>query len=590
MRAKTEQFNPFLLLMAIVAIFISCFLPGIFITIILFSISYSSPKRWYFGLAGFAVCILLFWTFSDVGLVKAYENYLLGFFPVLFRCISSGNFEQIMEFWKKNIFFITMNGFLFGSIFSAIWRFTRYDIRDLRETQKSAWLKNLGIDGKRGESTEKTESRGALSRISSLPHPENGTLVGLQKRKKIVITDAQANAHILVLGATGSGKTTTLLNFVESAAQRQLPLIAVDAKGDPEFAGRVGIIAERYHRAFRMFSTRAESSMKYDPLKNGNALELVDKIMAASDWSEPHYEFEARNFLQMAFSILLAGGRRPNLANMADCLDISSLSTALRNIADEEKAEKLEKMLENYDYPPQGLLNRLATWSGNELSHLFSSSIGGMDLPKIIENNEIAVFSLDTLRYPEFSRQLGRLITLDLKNAVSRTYENRKKTYVLLDEFGSFANMHITDFINKSRGAGFHILVATQEIIDLDLAVEGLADVILGNTNIKIVHRQDIPKSAELLAATIGTKQDFSITHRIGGGEKSGTITKERAFIVHPDEIKRLSVGQAYICVKTPDFEVFRASIRQIGREENKENKVSDTLWNIKKIIGGKKE
>jgi hypothetical protein len=59
-----------------------------------------------------------------------------------------------------------------------------------------------------------------------------------------------------------------------------LPCIIVDAKGDLELAKRVKNIAGRLNRPFKVFSTRPENSTTYDPLKNGNALELTDKIIS----------------------------------------------------------------------------------------------------------------------------------------------------------------------------------------------------------------------------------------------------------------------------------------------------------------------
>jgi len=316
--------------------------------------------------------------------------------------------------------------------------------------------------------------------------------------------------------------------------------------------------------------------MTYDPLRHGNALELTDKIISASDWTEPHYMFQAQRYLQIAFSILLAANRRPSLLTLAEDISAASLNSALRSMDDETAAKKMEKYVQaledeegGLEDTPGGLLNRLAVWSSNELSHLFAPDQSGIDLVRAINSGEIVLFSLDSLRYPAFVKMLGRLITIDLKTAVSRAYEGRNKVYACLDEFGAFANMHIVDFVNKSRGAGFHILISTQELIDLDLAVPGLADLILGNTNVKILHRQDVPKSAELLAEAIGTYDDVVLTHRLAHGEGSGmgTLTGERSFLVHPDQIKRLTVGQAYVIKKTPKFVVFKVSVRQVKSE-----------------------
>ena len=582
------------ILPAIVLIYLLFFLPAIFIVAGLFLLTFLSKHncRWWWGLAvgvlGIAAIDLL-----GTGAGSAYSSYFSGLWLVMQKSAEtglSGVAGALLKFWARKLLFVTLNGFLIGGAISTIYYFVGFDVRDLRQQKITAWLKTLGIAGPdwKRVKTKRTKA-GAGENLSWQEHPENGTLIGAENKKKVYISDQEANGHILLLGATGAGKTTTMLNFIESAAQRHLPAVIVDAKGDPELITRIKNIAERFSRPFRVFSTRPESSTTYDPLLHGNALELTDKIISASDWTEPHYMYQAQRYLQIAFSILLAADMRPNMTNLAESVDGAGLNNAIRNIPDAAKADRYAANLGIMDEEGagtpvginSGLHNRLAVWAENELSHLFSSDRNGIDLVKAINAGEIVLFSLDSLRYPHFCKMLGRLITIDLKAAVSRAYETKQRVYVCLDEFGSFANLHVTDFVNKSRGAGFHILISTQELVDLELAAAGLSDLILGNTNVKILHRQDVPKSAELLAAAIGTYDDVVLTHRLSSeeaGARQGTLTAERSFLVHPDEIKRLGTGQAFIVTKNPEFKVCKVAVRVVKTGKEKENADSNHI------------
>lgn len=568
------------ILPAVLFIYLLFFLPGIFIVVGLFFITFFSKhnRLFWVGLAAGVVGI----AFLDLvgnGVVSAYNIYFTGCWEVLRSADGLNSLTAgLLKFWGQNLLFVVINSSLIAGAISAIYYFVGFDVRDLRQQKITAFLNTFGFAGPSWKRV-KTKKEKAGTDLSGQTHPENGTLIGAESKKKIIITDHEANGHTLLLGATGAGKTTTMLNFIESAAQRELPAIIVDAKGDPELITRIKNIAERFERPFRVFSTRPESSTTYDPLKNGNALELTDKILSASDWTEPHYMYQAQRYLQIAFSILLAADMRPNMTNLAEKVDVAGLNSAIRNIPDTARANKYAKNMEQVDETgegtPGGLHNRLAVWAENELSHLFSSDRNGINLVKAINAGEIVVFSLDSLRYPQFCKMLGRLITIDLKSAVSRAYEaKQRKVYVAMDEFGAFANMHVADFVNKSRGAGFHILISTQEIIDLDLAVPGLSDLIIGNTNVKIIHRQDVPKSAELLSSAIGTYQDVVLTHRLAGDEgiAQGTLTADRSFLVHPDEIKSLRTGQAFVIVKNPEFRVCRVACRQVKERKGDEN------------------
>ena len=70
---------------------------------------------------------------------------------------------------------------------------------------------------------------------------EDGSLLGVDKMsgRRVLLTDADANTHTLVLGTTGSGKTVTILNLVESAIDRALPVVYIDGKGDQALAQSV---------------------------------------------------------------------------------------------------------------------------------------------------------------------------------------------------------------------------------------------------------------------------------------------------------------------------------------------------------------
>ena len=76
----------------------------------------------------------------------------------------------------------------------------------------------------------------------------------------------------------------------------------------------------------------------------------------------------------------------------------------------------------------------------------------------------------------------------------------------------------------------------------------------------KIVHRQDVPASAQLVAQMIGTETVWENTYQIGRGPPSarhstsrGTRRQvERASLIHPNEIKTLPTGRALVNTRFP--------------------------------------
>jgi type IV secretory pathway TraG/TraD family ATPase VirD4 len=456
-------------------------------------------------------------------------------------------------------------GLLFGAGLPA--GAAAYLLYQFYDYARPEWVKQRkGLYGTRGNKKEFNVK--LLGKISGEKHPANGTLIGVDNNgKKVIITDEELNGHCLLLGATGAGKTTTLLNFIESAAQRGLPAVIVDGKGDDDFVGKVRHLAEKHGRKLYFFSmTEIAVSKHYNPLRHGNYTELKDKLISLTEWTEPHYKMQAERYLQTAVKVLMAAGITVDLVSIAEEIAPKRLETLAAKLP-EEVGIKVFDTVDEAGNTIFGLLNRLAVFAESEIGWLFTDTgdANTIDLLKVMQEKAMVLFSLNSLMFAEYSRLLGRLIVIDLKTAAARLLSRKQNIYCIFDEFGVFAGLQVIDLVNKSRAAGFHIILSTQELADLRFGGgNDLMEQVLGNTNIKIIHRQDVPASAELLASLIGTKDDYMITQQVNqtGATGMGTVKQEKSFIVHPDDIKRLSVGEVYMIKKFPHFDVNKLIVK----------------------------
>ena len=102
------------------------------------------------------------------------------------------------------------------------------------------------------------------------------------------------------------------------------------------------------------------------------------------------------------------------------------------------------------------------------------------------------------------------------------------------------------------------VVLATQELADLDRAAPGLRDQVLGTAAVKIAHRQDVPASAETFSQMVGTVRVWEETRRIGGSAFArydtgrGTRREVERFALHPNVIKELRTGEAVVITKQP--------------------------------------
>lgn len=101
-------------------------------------------------------------------------------------------------------------------------------------------------------------------------------------------------------------------------------------------------------------------------------------------------------------------------------------------------------------------------------------------------------------------------------------------------------------------------MVATQGLADLgEIRSEGGADAVtrrvLSQVDFVVAHRQPEPQSADVLAAMAGTRPTWITTRRVDSRwavmpkQATGTRSREREYVRHPDEFKRLAIGEAIV-------------------------------------------
>ena len=133
----------------------------------------------------------------------------------------------------------------------------------------------------------------------------------------------------------------------------------------------------------------------------------------------------------------------------------------------------------------------------------------------------------------------------------------------------------------RGREAGVGVLLATQELADLDRAGRGLRDQILGNTALKIAHRQDVPESAAAVARLAGTDARLGAaatsvgpaTGGLGGGVSTSARLVDR-YRVEPEQVSTMGTGEALVVIKSPRAS---AQITRIRRQPPAQRSVAES-------------
>jgi len=206
----------------------------------------------------------------------------------------------------------------------------------------------------------------------------------------------------------------------------------------------------------------------------------------------------------------------------------------------------------------------------SELGHLFKEKPDGLDLIKVSDEKEALFVSFDGLIYDNFIKVVARFLILDLNFLVSYRNRNKMKDQPMLaiyDEFSVYANHKIVDTINKSRSGGFHCIIATQTIADLEKVESTLARQIIGNTNTYAIGQTNNPDEVDSWANNLGTFKDIDLTvttdkrdsvlmERVDLKADKGTVRNVQKYKISPDEIRALRQGQFIFSRKAAKEEV----------------------------------
>ena len=254
------------------------------------------------------------------------------------------------------------------------------------------------------------------------------------------VSRSELAQHALVVGATGAGKTTTLLRIAEALVTQRQGFVVIDLKGDPDIVRRLRQIAERAGRGVVVWSL--DGGAVWNPLAHGGASELTDKLIALEQWSEPHYQRAAQRYLHTVLSALVDTGQVPSLGEVSRLLDVSALRAFAAQQLDPDRATRVNAYLHSLDKSTMsaivGLANRIALLTETQAAAYLDppatlatapvglegeregdrpdapddeqgASLPVVDLDAALGGGEVVVFSLDSRRGGEAAAPKRRL-------------------------------------------------------------------------------------------------------------------------------------------------------------------------------------
>lgn len=467
--------------------------------------------------------------------------------------------------------------------FDATWREDDDAAGPRSRTKRPASAKR--VHRAKARQREATATAPAAATVSDLDVP-----IGVDEAAHPVNLNATAfRTHGVVIGPTGVGKTQALeriiFGFTGAPAARELhlPVVVIDMKADPELAATLAAIATQTGRRFNHVTVDAMGST-YNPLAGLTADEMSDALyealFAADKSLNMHYATLSRRLLQQACRVCVdladarvarvgGGTWQIGLEDVADLLSINTLRSVTPLVSPTVAASLTRYLGDLEAAKNEGDVGDVR----DRVSVIVDTAAGraldatGFTMEQAIRAGDIVCLSLDAAGAPQTARTIGTLAVQDLCATFGRlARDGWGKTHMcltVLDEFSALGTPRVADLYARARSAGGAVLLATQDLdADLEAVSPQFAASVRTNANVWLVLRQTRGEAADAIARDIGSRLAWKETLQIeddwdalGGMHAAsgvGSLREVDEFILHPNDIKSLPQGGAYLVVKVP--------------------------------------
>lgn len=371
----------------------------------------------------------------------------------------------------------------------------------------------------------------------------------------------QSGRHVLIPGATGAGKTTSLAALlVDYVARSGFGAVVLEAKTDRGLREAAEMAAFKRGVPFYLFSPTGPNG--YDPLAHGSVDERSERLIAVESWGSGDADFyrqAASPFLRLVLRVLDSTPEPVTLTSVAshcdpDELENLALSSENSKVVGEIAAAAAAGLRTDQLRAIAGLRARLENLASSDFAQSWldptREGTPMFDLRDVIKQRGVAYFRFDTDRTGNVGRAIAQMVLLDLGAAASAWMGEGAGTFVAIDEFGALEAPALDRLFARGRAAGFSVAVGTQTLADLRAAGPAVRERIGATVSGIVCHRIGEQGDAEWVAELIGAVPTWQSTIRtdwLGWPTSHGTRTRGYRFEVNPSQLQRLRAGEAYV-------------------------------------------
>jgi len=310
--------------------------------------------------------------------------------------------------------------------------------------------------------------------------------------------------HMYIVGATGSGKSTTIARLVielKKLTNKRKAQVVIDPNHD--LVRDLSAYADYYFDATipnfslnplqlpRVFDNREDNIS----LGVSIALAILEKLLGLSETA-----VNVKYIFQVLLSQFYRFTDSPTLASIYEAVLALRNNELDLNVNDEIFEKEVEALQQMPAQSFISLLSRLKPFVENRvLNQVTSSSTINWD--EILQDNAVILFDVNKGKLGEIPSYLiqATIVTSLFYWVLQRSLKSSDRMPIIayIDEFQNVAHLpYIKDIFAEARKYGLHLVVANQTLAQLDEV--GVLDYVLSNTNVKFVMAQGDPNGKEL--------------------------------------------------------------------------------------------
>jgi hypothetical protein len=372
----------------------------------------------------------------------------------------------------------------------------------------------------------------------------------------IYIPGSQRTLHTQVVGGTGSGKTRYyFMPAIKQDIDSGAGLFILDIKSNMREKIEMFVsVAVRDYDIY-VFNLGEEGSATYNPLANGTAQEIANRVIAAlypsNENSNTYYKSYGEEYLKTLIALLKRKYEIITFKNLYTLtVDHQKLKALCNMYPETAEAKFLTGLIK--DDPKiknnlSGLLTKLSQFANPDWTKQINTIHPDINMGEILTKNKIFLFQANAMKLTSEYKPISILAMLDLQTEISKRFIKKpeKPFFLYLDEFYNIIYPGFADLINKAREADIGITFGHQAIGDLVKDNnKDLANIILGNSRHKIILNLNEVEASDYFSKLFGTNLVLRKvkSHGADGAVSGMTDREDRQFKFEPDMLKTLKM------------------------------------------------